>query len=72
MNLYFNQHLDLDLAEQDALSCGSSGSCKGGSHGSTLDYYTNTGVVAEVFFPSPAIDANGCDFGQCDFPPCVC
>lgn len=60
-NLYFNQHLDLDLAEQDALSCSGAGSCQGGWPGLTLDYYTNTGVVDEACFPYTATDGNCTD-----------
>jgi len=55
-NLYFNQHLDLDLAEQDALSCSGAGSCWGGWPGLTLDYFTHTGVVDEGCFPYSATD----------------
>lgn len=55
-NLYYNQHYDLDLAEQDALSCSGAGSCSGGWPGVTLDYYTSTGVVNEGCFPYTATD----------------
>jgi hypothetical protein len=55
-NLYFNQHLDLDLAEQDALSCSGAGDCSGGWPSITLDYYTNVGVVDEVCFPYTATE----------------
>ena len=53
-NLYFNRHLDLDLAEQDALSCSGAGSCSGGWPSVTIDYYTTTGVVEEDCFPYTA------------------
>jgi len=43
VNLYYNQHLDLDLAEQKAIKC------RDGA--STLDYYTNTGAVLESCAP---------------------
>lgn len=56
VNLYYNQHLDLNLAEQDALSCSGAGSCNGGWPGVTLDYYTTTGVVNEACFPYTATD----------------
>jgi hypothetical protein len=55
-NLYFNEHLDLDLSEQDALSCSGAGSCGGGWPGMTLDYYTQVGVVDEACFPYVAWD----------------
>jgi hypothetical protein len=55
-NIYYNQHYDLDLAEQDALSCSGAGSCGGGWPSVTLDYYTSTGVVDEACFPYTATD----------------
>lgn len=55
-NLYYNRHLDLDLSEQDALSCSGAGNCGGGWPGVTLDYYTATGVVEEACFPYTALD----------------
>lgn len=59
-NIYFNQHIDLDLSEQVALSCSGAGSCRGGFPGSTLDYYTREGVVDEACFPYTARD-DPCD-----------
>jgi hypothetical protein len=59
-NIYFNEHIDLDLSEQDALSCSGAGSCSGGWPGSTLDYYTREGVVDEACFPYTARD-DPCD-----------
>ncbi len=56
VNVYFNRHYDLDLAEQDGLSCSGAGSCSGGWPGVTLDYYTDTGVVNEGCFPYTATD----------------
>jgi len=49
-NLYFNRFLDLDLSEQDALSCSGAGSCGGGLPGQTLDYFQSTGIVDEACF----------------------
>jgi len=54
VNLYYNNHVDLDLSEQDALSCSGAGSCSGGWPGITLNYYTSTGVVDEACFPYTA------------------
>jgi uncharacterized protein (TIGR02145 family) len=53
VNLYYNRHLDLDLSEQDAVSCfGSlSGSCAGGDAGAALDYIRDFGVTTETCFP---------------------
>jgi hypothetical protein len=56
VNLYFNDHLDLDLSEQDALSCGGAGTCAGGWPGMTLNYYSQAGVVDEACFPYVAMD----------------
>ncbi len=56
VNLYFNQLLNLDLAEQDVLSCSGAGDCDGGWAGLALDYITSTGVVDEGTFPYTATD----------------
>jgi C1A family cysteine protease len=50
VNLYYNRLLNLDLSEQDVLSCGNAGSCSGGNNGSALNYIKNTGVVNETCF----------------------
>ncbi len=55
-NLYFNQHLDLDLAEQDALSCSGMGNCEGGATESALGYFATTSLVGEACFPYTATD----------------
>jgi len=54
VNLYFNDHIDLDLAEQDLLSCSGGGSCSGGWPDDALDYIKNTGIVDEACFPYSA------------------
>jgi PKD repeat protein len=56
VNLFFNQQLDLDLSEQDVLSCSGAGSCSGGYPGGALDYIAGTGVVDEDAFPYTASD----------------
>jgi PKD repeat protein/C1A family cysteine protease len=55
-NLYFNQLLNLDLAEQDILSCSGAGTCQGGYPGTALNYIASTGVVNETAFPYTATD----------------
>jgi C1A family cysteine protease len=56
VNLYFNQHLDLDLSEQDVASCngGNVGCCQGGYVSTALNYIIDTGVVDEECFPYSA------------------
>jgi C1A family cysteine protease len=56
-NIYFNRHIDLDLAEQDALSCSGAGTCAGGWPDATLTYIINTGLVNESCFPYTQTDA---------------
>ncbi len=53
VNLYFNQHLDLDLSEQEVASCsgGESSCCGGGSTSVALKYIINEGVADETCFP---------------------
>jgi PKD repeat protein len=55
-NLYFNRHIDLDLSEQEALSCMSGGTCAGGVPESVLDYITQNGIFEESCFPYTATD----------------
>jgi hypothetical protein len=66
VNLYYNRHVDLDLSEQDAVSCSGAGSCSGGWPYKTLDYYTSTGVVDEACFPYTATN-NTCT-NKCSNP----
>lgn len=51
VNLFFNQQLNLDLSEQDVLSCSGGGDCSGGYPSNALNYITNIGIVDEVAFP---------------------
>jgi PKD repeat protein len=51
VNLFFNQQLNLDLSEQDLLSCSGGGNCNGGYPSTALNYITKTGVVDEAAFP---------------------
>lgn len=39
INLYFNQHLDYDLAEQQVIACVNNGSIGGGSSGNTFNFF---------------------------------
>lgn len=56
VNVFFNQQINLDLSEQDVLSCSGAGGCSGGYPGIALDYIKNTGVVDENAFPYGAAD----------------
>jgi PKD repeat protein len=56
VNLFFNQHLDMNLAEQDILSCSGAGTCSGGYPGTALNYIASTGIVDEATFPYTATD----------------
>ena len=56
VNLYFNQLLNLDLSEQDVLSCSGAGTCAGGYPGTALDYIRATGIVNDGAFPYSATD----------------
>ena len=56
-NLYFNQHLDLNLSEQELVSCSGAGSCRyGGNTGAALSYVQSIGVVDEACFPESGLD----------------
>ncbi len=50
VNVFFNQILNLDLSEQDILSCSNAGDCNGGNPGNALNYIMNTGIVDEKCF----------------------
>ncbi len=57
VNLFYNQHLDMDLSEQEVLSCSDGGNCDdGGYYGIAARYIRDTGVVDEVCFPYEASD----------------
>jgi hypothetical protein len=61
-NLYFNQHLDIDLSEQNAAACGAgaSGKCEGGNSSATANYIAKTGIVNEACMPYKNSDAIPC------------
>ncbi len=56
VNLYFNQQLNIDLSEQDLISCSGAGGCNGGYPSIALDYITNNGIVDEATFPYSEAD----------------
>jgi C1A family cysteine protease len=55
-NLYYNDTLNLDLSEQDILSCSGAGSCNGGYLSPSFEYIRTTGAVSEECFQYDASD----------------
>jgi hypothetical protein len=51
VNLYYNRHLDLDLSEQQIVSCSGAGDCKGGMPIDALKYIISSGIINESCFP---------------------
>lgn len=58
INLFYNQHLDFDLSEQDLVSCSNAGSCSGGNPVKAIDYAKDYGIVQESCFPYQATNLN--------------
>jgi uncharacterized protein (TIGR02145 family) len=56
VNLYYNQRLNLNLSEQQIVSCAGAGSCGGGWVPMALNYIKNVGIVEEACFPYKAAD----------------
>lgn len=54
-NLYYNRLLDLDLSEEELISCSGNG-CGGGFAHTGLYYAQNNGVVNESCFPYMAVE----------------
>ena len=57
VNLYYNRHIDYDLAEQQLVSC-IEGNCSGGSTGKGMAFIRDKGIVTESCFPYVAVDLN--------------
>lgn len=66
INLYYNQHLDIDLSEQELIACADSGSCSGGKSYYALDYIEMNGIVPESCFNYTATN-NNCS-NKCTIP----
>ena len=73
--------LDIDFSEQYMVSCVeknctiggcNAGGCKGYSFYKTLKWIKQNGAIPESCFPYQAIDAEGCNYYNCDFPPVTC
>jgi len=56
VNLTLNRHLDVNLAEQELLSCSGGGDCGGGTIWATLDYVRRGGLGTEYCFPYQGAD----------------
>ena len=56
VNLYYNRHIDIDLSEQEVVSCSGGGSCSGGWPDLALDYLATNGVADEPCFSYNAQD----------------
>ncbi|OFX59629.1 MAG: hypothetical protein A2066_14080 [Bacteroidetes bacterium GWB2_41_8] len=56
VNLFYNQPLNMNLSEQNLLSCSGAGGCSGGYPSIALDYIKNTGIINEAAFPYSATD----------------
>lgn len=63
-NLYYNQHIDMDLAEQDLMECSDACSygngCNGGSPSSASEWVVDEGVMEEEAFPYEASNDPEC------------
>ena len=57
VNLYYNRLLNMDLSEQELVSCQKSNGCSGGYPGNALDYVIKNGLIDEDSFPY--IEVNG-------------
>lgn len=67
INLHYNQSLNLDLSEQEIVSCGNAGNCQSGGYLSTsLSHIHNSGAIPEDCFPYTATN-NSCD-NKCSTP----
>ncbi|MFO8128685.1 MAG: C1 family peptidase [Bacteroidales bacterium] len=60
-NLYFNQHLDFDLSEQELISCAPTGSCTGADPARYFQFIEDYGIVSEHCFSYLETDTIDCD-----------
>ena len=76
VNLYYNQKIDLDLSEQQIISCSNAGNnITGGSPTNAARYIANNGVMNESCFPFSNTDescSNKCSSPDLIFRPQSC
>ncbi len=65
-NLYYNKLLNLDLSEEEIVSCSYPNGCSGGTESSAFNYIKNNGVVNESCFPFENTELNCSE--KCESP----
>jgi C1A family cysteine protease len=58
INAYYNKNLNIDLSEQDLVSCSKAGTCAGGALSTVLNYISSNGVCQETCFKYTATNSN--------------
>ncbi len=68
-NIYYNQHIDLNLSEQHILSCDNfANGCNGGSIDYTLNFIRDIGVCDDNCFPWAQAELDCDDLSHCTDP----
>ena len=66
VNLYYNDTINLDLSEQELVSCSTNNGCGGGNARDAMFYFKNNGIVNEDCFQYTASEIN-CNY-KCTNP----
>ncbi len=62
VNLYYNDHIDINLSQQNILSCvEGAGHCAGGWQSRALNYMRDYSIVTEECFPYEGTDITPCE-----------